>query len=331
MMKVIDCHAHYFPFRLMEAYRSTPFARSTSFLWNDPAYSDLDEHIKVMDRLGIDAEVLLPSSLLLDSFRAAGVASEEGMRLVNDAYGEAVKSYPGRFIGAVAVDPFAGKAALDEIDRGVTRLGLKAVSLMASYDGLYIDDDKFWPIYKLAQELGVSVMAHPVSLMPYWKELQRAKTTMLRGEVCMLVDTTVCIGRFVRYGIYDRFPELDFLFCQLGGMTPLLFGRFELMNHLYANAPREAVAGEAVFPLRSLRDYKGRILGDSHSMDRVALECAAESLGTDCIVVGGDYPISPWPAGPAYTLEEISKTRFSVDDKKKILAGNAARIFNLDS
>lgn len=130
MVKVIDCHAHYFPLRLMEAFRATPFARSTSFLWNDPAYSDLDHHTRVMDGVGVDAEVLVPSSLLLESFRASGVASEEGMPMVNDAYAEAVRAYPGRFIGTVAVDPFAGKAALREIERGVTKLGLKAVSIM---------------------------------------------------------------------------------------------------------------------------------------------------------------------------------------------------------
>lgn len=329
-MKVIDCHAHYFPHRLMEAFRATPFARSTSFLWNDPAYSDLDHHIRVMDDVGVDAEVLVPSSLLLESFRAAGVASEEGMPIVNEAYAEAVRAYPGRFIGTVAVDPFAGKAALREIERGVTKLGLKAVSIMASYDGLYIEDEQFWPMYKLAQELHVPVMAHPVSLTPYWKETQRAKTTMLRGEISMLLDSTICIGRFVRYGIYDRFPEVNFLFCQLGGMIPLLFGRFDLMNYIYANSPREAAEGEAVFPLKSLHDYKGRIFGDTHSMDRVAVECAAASLGADCIVVGGDYPISPWQAGIGYTLEEIKQTRLSTVDKERILGGNAARILNLD-
>lgn len=330
MVKVIDCHAHYFPLRLMEAFRSTPFARSTSFLWSDPAYSDLDPHIRVMDDVGVDAEVLVPSSLLLESLQAAGVGSEEGMKTVNDAYGEAVRAYPGRFIGTVAVDPFAGKAALKEIERGVARLGLKAVSMMASYDGLYIDDEQLWPIYKLAQELHVPVMAHPVSLTPYWKETQRAKTTMLRGEIAMLLDTTICIGRFVRHGIYDRFPEVNFVFCHLGGMIPMLFGRFDLMNYLYAGAPREAVEGEAVFPLKSLHDYKGRILGDAHSMDRVAIECAAASLGVDCIVVGGDYPISPWQAGIAYTLEQVRRTGLSDVDKERILGGNAARIFNLD-
>lgn len=150
---------------------------------------------------------------------------------------------------------------------------------MASYDGLYIEDEQFWPIYKLAQELRVPVMAHPVSLTPYWKETQRAKTNMLRGEISML---------------------------------------------------REAAEGEAVFPLKSLHDYKGRIFGDTHSMDRVAVECAAASLGADCIVVGGDYPISPWQAGIGYTLEEIKQTRLSTVDKERILGGNAARILNLD-
>ncbi|MCL5962234.1 MAG: amidohydrolase [Chloroflexi bacterium] len=329
-MKVIDCHGHYFPPQLMEAFRSTTFAKSTSFLWESPAYSNLGEHIKVMDDVGVDVEVLVPSAILLESFRAAGISSDEGMKAVNDCYAEAVKAYPGRFVGTIAVDPFAGASALKEIERGATKLGLKAVSMMASYDGLYIDHEQFWPIFRLAQELRLPVMAHPVALTPYWKETQRASTTMLRAEISMLLDSTICIGRFVRYSIYDKFPEVNFLFCQLGGTIPFLFGRFDLMSYFYSHFPRESVEGEAVFPLKSLHDYRGRIFGDSHSMDRVALECAADSLGAECIVVGGDFPISPWPIGIAWSIDEIKKTRLSSCDKSRILGGNAARILNLE-
>ena len=330
-MKVIDCHGHYMPHRLMEAFRELPFARSTSFLWNDPALSDLDHHVKVMDSLGVDAMVLVPSIILIESIRAAGVTSEEGMRIVDDAHAEAMRTHPGRFIGTVALDPFSGKAGLSEIERGVTKLGLKAISIKASYDGLYVDDEQFWPIYRLAQELRVPVMVHPANITPYWKEMQRSKTTLLRSEISMLLDTTICIGRFVRYGIYDKFPEVDFLFCKLGGMIPMLFRQFELTKYLYTHAPKEAVIGEAIsFPVKSLRDYPGRIFGDTHAMDRVGIACAAENLGEDCIIYGGDYPISPWEEGMAADLQEVKETRLSASAREKILGGNAVRIFGLE-
>lgn len=330
MVRVVDCHGHFWPPRLMEAFRATPLARSTSFLWNNPALSDLEQHIKVMDDLGIGAEVLVPSPIFLESARAAGVTAEEAMRMVDDAHAEAMRAHPGRFIGTVAVDPFAGKAALDEIERGVTKLGLKALSIKASYDGLYIDNDEFWPIYALAQELQVPVMVHPAAITPFWKEMQRAKTSVLRSEISMLLDTTICIGRFVRYGIYDRFPEVDFLFCKLGGMIPLLFRQFELTKQMYSDFPEELVKGEAIsFPVKTLRDYKGRIFGDTHAMDRVGIACAAENLGDDCIIFGGDYPISAWQWGVAADLQEVKEARLPDAAREKILGGNAARIFHL--
>ncbi len=331
MARVIDTHGHYMPLKLMDAFRTTRLAKSTSFLWDDPAYSDLSHHITVMDKVGVDAEVLVPSALLLESFGAAGISSEEGMRTVNDAYAAAEKAHPGRFIGTIAIDPFAGTTTLREIERGVTKLGLKAISMMTSYDGLYSDTEQFWPIYKLAQELDILVMLHPVAVTPYWKEMQRAEATVLRAEVSMLVDNTIAVGRMVRYGVYDKFPEVNFLYCQLGGMIPFIYGRFDcfqsiLMSHAWEDVKHEAILN----PPKTLREYKGRIMGDCHSMDHTAIELAAENLGVDCMVFGGDYPISPWHGSMKMCFDEIHAARLSTKDKEKILGGNAARLLKLD-
>lgn len=328
-MKIIDLHCHYLPQPLIEAFRKTPFAQSTVWVWANPAISDIQAHLKMMDQVGVDVEVLAFAALFLDSCKAAGANTEDAMRLVNDSHAEIVKAHPDRFVGTIAIDPFAGKATLNEIERGVTKLGLKAVAMVTSYDGLYIDDQQFWPIYKLAQELRVPIMAHPGSITPYWKEMQRAETTVLRAEVSMLVDTTICIGRFVRYSIYDKFPQLNFIFCQLGGTIPFLFGRFELLKKQLARSPKGAADPEAVMPLKELRDYKGRIFADCHSMDRVAMQCAVDNLGADAVVVGGDYPLCLPAEGICWTIDEINSMRLTAPEREKVFGGNAARLLNL--
>ncbi len=329
MVKKIDCHCHYLPAPLVNAFRTTPFAQSTVWVWSNTAIENIEGHLKMQDQVGIDVELLSFAALLTDSCKAAGISSAEGMRMTNDAYAEVVSAYPGRFVGTVCIDPLAGKAALEEIDRGVNKLGHKAVAMVTSYDGLYIDDEQFWPIYRLAQELGVPIYAHPNSVTTYWKEMQRAQTTLLRAEISMLVDTTLCIGRFVRYSIFDKFPNLNFIFCQLGGTIPFLFGRFELLKKQLSRSPKGQADPEIVGPLKDLDDYRGRIFTDCHSLDRYAMQCTIDTLGPESIVVGGDFPLCLPHEGISWTIDEINSMRLTASERELIFGGNAARLLKL--
>lgn len=327
--KVIDWHAHFLPLKVMEAYRKTPFGQSTNWLWGSSCWTDLERHIAMMDEVGVDVELLGPSGILIDAIKAAGMGVQEGLRWVNDEVAMVSQGYPGRFVGSVGIDPFNIKFSLAEIERAVTKLGFRAIAMQASYNGLYIDDEQFWPIFKLAEELNVPIFAHPANVTPYWKETQRSDKNYLRAEISMLLDSTICVGRFVIFGTYDRFPKLNVVFGQLGGFTPIMFGRYDLVHNFHKHWPPEAVKDEAIFPLRLARDYKGRIMGDTHSEDCPALECAVETLGADCIVVGSDYPITPESFGIGWSLNEIRKMRIPETDRAKILSENAARLLKI--
>ncbi|MBI4318661.1 MAG: amidohydrolase family protein [Chloroflexi bacterium] len=329
--KVIDFHAHYLPLKLIDAYRKVPFGRGTAWLWESPAFSDPALHVKMMDEVGVDVELLGPSAAFLGAIDAAGMESREAVRLTNDEFARVVRDYPGRFVGGVAIDPFDVQFALAEIERCVTKLNFRAISMVTSYNGLYIDDEQFWPIFKLAEELDVPIFAHPGRTTLGWKEMQRSEKSYLRAEISMLLDSTICVGRFVLFGIYDRFPTLKVVFGQLGGFVPFMFGRFDLVHNYHRLWPPEVVADEAVLPARLLRDYRGRIMGDTHSVEHIALECAAQTLGADCIVVGSDFPIGPISFSIRWNLEEIGKMRVSEGDRNKILGENAARLLKLDA
>lgn len=328
--RTIDFHGHFLPQRLIEAYRKTPYGRATSWLWESPAFSDPEEHIKIMDAVGVDVEVIGPSTAFVGAIEAAGMETNEGVRFTNDEYARVIREYPGRFAGSASINPFDIKFSVDEIERSITKLGLKAISMETCYDGLYIDDERFWPVFKIAEELDVPIYAHAAVTTPYWKEAQRSDKDYLRAEIAMFLSSTIAVGRFVMFGIYDRFPKLNVVMGLLAGFIPFMFGRFEVVQSFYQKWPPEAVAGETVFPLRLMADYKGRILGDTHSVDHRALECAVDTLGADCIVLGGDYPITPDRFGIRWNLKQIERMRVLESYKRSILGENAARLLKLD-
>ena len=52
-------------------------------------------------------------------------------------------------------------AAADELERIVTRLGLKGAMVHGLTNGLFLDDKRFWPIFERAQALDVPIYLHP--------------------------------------------------------------------------------------------------------------------------------------------------------------------------
>ena len=53
------------------------------------------------------------------------------------------------------------KAAADELERAVTRLGFKGAMVHGLTNGLFLDDRRFWPIFERAQALDVPLYMHP--------------------------------------------------------------------------------------------------------------------------------------------------------------------------
>src|SRR5690348_3402079 len=93
----------------------------------NPLLVDLDAHIAMMDEAGVDAAVL-SSPPGFDSDLAT-------CRTINDAAAEAVRSYPGRFIGQAHVPALGGKEALAEMARCREELGFPGVVITSEPQG----------------------------------------------------------------------------------------------------------------------------------------------------------------------------------------------------
>src|SRR5260370_28322765 len=96
---------------------------------------DLDEHIRMMDRAGIDAAWLTS---------AQGMCADlETSRLVNDKAKQAERDYPGRFIGAAHAHPLGGAEAIKELNRCRHELVCQRLVITSACDGLFLDNPPF--------------------------------------------------------------------------------------------------------------------------------------------------------------------------------------------
>jgi predicted TIM-barrel fold metal-dependent hydrolase len=107
---------------------------------------------------------------MADEFRADGVTAvllgwdaetATGLPPVtNDYIAGCVAKHPDAFLGFAGVDPLKGAAAVAELRRAVSDLGLLGLKLHPSAQGFAPNDARCYDLYAAATELGVPVMFH---------------------------------------------------------------------------------------------------------------------------------------------------------------------------
>lgn len=107
---------------------------------------------------------------MADEFRADDVLAvllawdaESGSGLPpvpNDFVADCVRRHPDAFIGFASVDPWKGKAAVNELRRAVEDLGLKGLKLHPGCQRFAPNDLRHYPLYETAVELGIPALFH---------------------------------------------------------------------------------------------------------------------------------------------------------------------------
>jgi predicted TIM-barrel fold metal-dependent hydrolase len=98
-----------------------------------------------------------------------------GVTVPNDYVADYVRTDPVRLIGYASVDPTAPEA-LAELDRAVG-LGLRGLKLAPTYQGYHPLDERAFPVYARAEELGLPVTfhmgttPHPLAQLEYARPL----------------------------------------------------------------------------------------------------------------------------------------------------------------
>ena len=78
----------------------------------------------------------------------------------NDYVAEIVGKYPEQFIGFASVDPWKGQAAVQELDRSVSELGLRGLKLHPTHQAFFPNDPRFYPLYEKCAQLEIPVLFH---------------------------------------------------------------------------------------------------------------------------------------------------------------------------
>ncbi len=301
---IIDSHSHWLP---EEIIKNAHFYHK--------GWGDIEAQLKIMDEAGINSAVLsYPTS---DAHLKLGSISEV-VRIYNDNLAKIVKRYPSRFIAA-AILPIDHELDMQkEFKRATEVLGCKAISLASSYNGIYLDDQRFLPIYKLAEEKNIPIFVHSQIVKPIGTE--RVEDPLLTPVIEYVFDTTICIGKLLMSDILRDY-KTKFIFAYFGGVIPFLAHRFDATYQMLRgmNFVKDLKAN----PTEYLKNIYVDTSGDTQEANFLS---ALKLLGPKHLLWGSD-----WPAKKdiSSSINAINTLALSQEDKDNILGGNLANILAL--
>jgi 2,3-dihydroxybenzoate decarboxylase len=282
-------------------------------------YDFADLRIKEMDEAGVDIQVLshgAPSAQKLPADIAAEVT-----RGVNDRLAQQIAKNPGRFAGFAALPTADPKAAADELERAVTKLGFKGAMVHGMSNGEFLDLPKFWPIYERAEKLDVPIYFHP-SLPDarvtdiYYKDYAKDFPLVVRPAWGYTVETATQAIRLVLSGVFDKYPKLKVILGHFGETIPFLLWRID------SSLKRP---GQKQLDFRSIFTSNFWLTTSGFFSDPALLCCVME-MGVDRILFSVDWPFVE-DNKPA--VQWLSRIPLSDEDKVKIASGNVKRLLRM--
>jgi aminocarboxymuconate-semialdehyde decarboxylase len=285
------------------------------------AGQDIERRLQHMDGLGIDIHVLTIPAPGADRYE--GESAIKMARVANDAIAAICKKYPQRFIGFFTLPSCDVRASLDELERSVNELGLKGFGCFANLNGAPLDREELFPIYERLAGYNLPVYIHPTAPLATEATGIDIMPTLIFGWA---FDSTVAMTRLVYGRVLERFPQINWVVADVGGVLAffaqrainIYTGRTEEIRHKY---------GLNENPLDSFR----RFYVDTADHPATTLRCVKDFFGPDRMVLGTNYPYGPEEGCVLVknSLRAIDGLDLNAVDKEKILGGNAAGILGI--
>jgi 2,3-dihydroxybenzoate decarboxylase len=281
-----------------------------------------DGRIEEMDAAGIDVAILSHTIGGVEGISDPAAAVSTARR-VNDFLAAEVAGSGGRFAGFSTLALQDVGAAVKELERAVTDLGLRGVMVNGysnlGADRLYLDDDRFEPFWAAMEDLGVPLYLHPrLPARAVQDAMYRGHPELVGAAWGFAPETATHVLRMVYGGVFDRHPGVNLIIGHLGETLPFFAGRIQRAFEYNPYSQRTR---------KRLQDYLSDNiwLTTSGNFNDQALITAVLTVGADHIMFASDYPYDMATDAARW----IETAPISEADRRKICYGNAAALFGL--
>lgn len=276
-------------------------------------FSDLALRLSIMDHQGVDMQALAPAGSYFFYWMPAADALEYA-RWLNDQTAEAVTKYPRRFVGLASVPMQDSAVAAKELERAVTRLGLRGAEIASNINGRYLDDVNFDPFWEAAQSLEALIFVHP----NYVVGAERMKEYNLANLVGNPTDTSLSVAKLIFGGVLERFPQLKLLLAHAGGFLPYTWGRLD-RGYRIQDSSKSKIS-------QAPSEYLRRLYFDTITHNPMAVEYLVQNFGAEHVLLGSDYP---YDMGDPEPVSSLRAARIGDEQMNQVAGANACKLLRI--
>jgi gamma-resorcylate decarboxylase len=302
----------------------------------DPGYfadvqkrlGDATLRLEDMDRCGIERMVLSLTQPGIQGIPDRTVAVETAKRMNDDLAEQFLAARPNQFAAFAAVALQDVRAAGDELERAISKLGFKG-AMINGYSNIgdmdtaqYLDEQPVWDFWARVEALNVPVYLHPRSPLPNQQRIYEGYPVLAGAPWGFGAETAAHTLRMILSGLFDRFPRLKVILGHQGEGLPFLLPRVE--SRLRHASPE--VRGKQLKPVTSYLRENFYLTTAGAFRTQALLDTLLE-VGSDHVLFSTDYPYE--------TVQEQSDWFESLPigegDRLKIGRTNAQQLLRLDS
>lgn len=299
-----------FPVLRHEAGQHNIYRDGRFFRRIQPNAWDAELRMQQYEAFGIRCQVVSTVPVMF-CYWAKGEHALQLHQHLNDHLAELQREHPGRYIGLATVPLQDPALACAELERSMGELGLAGVQIGSHVDDWNLDAPELAEFFATAERLGAAVLVHPWDMMgtdtmpKYWMPWLVGMPAEQSRAACALV-----FG-----GVLERHPRLRVAFAHGGGSFPYTLGRIE---HGFRMRP-DLVAVDNPHPPSQ---YLSRLYFDCCVHDDRALRYLLDTVGSDQVMLGTDYP---FPLGEQEPGSSIERLGLPEAQRAALFHGNAQR------
>ncbi len=312
-MGSIDVHTHFIPDTYLKALADKGI--TTKEIGFPMARWDVQERLDIMDGNDIQTEMLSLSSPGMRYW--SGAEAVKLTRVLNDELAGIVRDRPARF-GALATLPLPDvDAALAEIAYALDELKMDGVAVMTNYDGVFLGDRAFAPVFDELNRRRAVVFVHPTE--------GPSNDILTQGYPAPAfeypAESTRMVVSLIDTDTVARCPDLRVIVSHGGGTLPLI-------------QPRLAV----LLPWKRKEDPEEGARRVNHAIDSLYFDTAIVSYPGSLAALRAMHDTSKMLTGydlPFFPPDKIALSRHNLDsfdgyseaEREMILSGNALGLF----